>query len=119
MAIKKKTSTKKRSPAASRKGAATRTRNDLNRKLKEDLQATKASLKAANAAAREELKLAKAAAKAEIAVLKDQLAAVIKREKALLKVSEEKTKIMWKAAEQWEKQQVAKIKKMFTKAPKA
>ena len=59
------------------------------------------------------------AAKAEIAVLKDQLDAVMKREKALLRVSEQKTKVMWKAAEQWEKKQVSKIQKMFKKAPKA
>ena len=60
-----------------------------------------------------------AAAKAEVNVLKDQLAAVMKREKALLKIGEQKTKMMWKAAEQWEKKQVSKIQKMFHKAPKA
>lgn len=43
----------------------------------------------------------------------------MKREKALLKVGEQKTKMMWKAAEQWEKKQVTKIQKMFKKAPKA
>lgn len=118
MASKKKASTKKRSSKAAHKGAATRTRNDLNRKLKEDLKATKEALRAAKTAAREEIRLAKAAAKAEIAVLKDQLAAVMKREKALLKVSEQKATMMWKAAEKWEKQQVAKINKMFKTAPK-
>jgi hypothetical protein len=107
MAGKKKTVTKKRS-AAAHKGDATRKRNELTSQLRADLQASKETLKAANAAA-----------KAEITVLKDQLNAVMKREKALLKVSEQKAKIMWKAAEQWEKKQVAKIQKMFHKAPKA
>ena len=84
-----------------------------------NLKATKNTLKAANTSAREELKLAKAAAKAEITVLKDQLNSVIKREKALLKIAEQKTVMMVKAAEQWEKKQVSKIQKMFKKAPKA
>ena len=92
MATKKKTSTKKRSPASSNKSVATRKRNDLSKQLRADLNATKEALKAANASAREELKLAKAAAKAEVAVLKDQLSAVMKREKALLQVGEQKTK---------------------------
>jgi hypothetical protein len=43
----------------------------------------------------------------------------MKREKALLKVSEQKATMMWKAAEQWEKKQVAKIRKAFKKAPSA
>jgi len=43
----------------------------------------------------------------------------MKREKALLKVSEQKATMMWKAAEQWEKKQVAKIRKVFKKAPSA
>ena len=121
MAIKKKTAAKKRSSTAkaSHKRTATRTRNDLTKQLRADLKATRETLRAANAAAREELKLAKAAAKAEITVLKDQLNAVMKREKALRKISEEKAKMMWKAGEQWEKKQMAKIKKTFRKAPSA
>ena len=43
----------------------------------------------------------------------------MKREKALLQVGEQKTKMMLKAAEQWEKKQVSKIQKMFKRAPKA
>ena len=118
MASKKKTA-KKRSSTAVNKGVATRKRHELTKQLRTDLKATKDALKAANASAREELKLAKAAAKAEITVLKDQLNSVIKREKALLKVAEQKTAMMVKAAEQWEKKQVSKIQKMFSKAPKA
>jgi len=119
MASKKKTSTKKRSSTSTHKSTATRKRNELTRKLRVDLKASKETLRAASTAAREELKLAKAAAKAEIAILKDQLTAVMKREKALLKISEQKATMMWKAAEQWEKKQVAKIQRTFKKAPKA
>ena len=106
MAAKKKTARKKRSKISARKGAATRTRHELTKQLREDLRATKA-------AAREELKLAKSAAKAEIALLKEQLKAAQKREQALLKLAEEKAKLMWKTGEQWEKKQMAKIKKTF------
>ena len=108
MASKKKVTTKKRSSISVHKGDATRKRNELTKQLRADLKASKETLRVANAAS-----------KAEIKVLKDQLNAVLKREKALLKVSEQKAKIMWKAAEQWEKKQVAKIQKMFNKAPKA
>ena len=97
---------KKRSKISTRKGAATRTRHELTRQLREDL-------KAAKTAAREELKLAKAAAKAEISLLKEQLKAAQKREQALLKLAEQKVRMMWKAGEQWEKKQVAKIQKAF------
>lgn len=119
MASKKKTSTKKRSSTAVRKGMATKSRNDFTKQLRADLKASREALRAASAAAREELKLANAAAKAEIAVLKDQLAAVMKREKALLNISEQKAKMMWKAGEQWEKKQMAKIRKAFKKTPTA
>ena len=119
VASKKKASTKKRSTTAAHKRSATKKRNDLAKQLRADLKASRETLRGATAAAREELKLAKAAAKAEIAVLKDQLAAVMKREQALRKVSEQKAKMMWKAGEQWEKKQVAKIQKAFRKAPKA
>lgn len=107
------TTGKKRSTTATHKGQATRKRNDLTKRLKADLQATRQALKQARAAAREELKLANAAAKAEITVLKDQLAVMNKREKALLKIGEQKAKHMWNAGEKWEKEQISKIKKMF------
>ena len=118
MASKKKTAGKSSSTAAN-KGVATRKRNDLTKQLRADLKATKEALQAAKASARKEVKLAKAAAKAEVTVLKDQLNSVIRREKALLRVAEQKTIMMVKAAEQWEKQQLAKIQKMFKKVPKA
>jgi exosome complex RNA-binding protein Csl4 len=107
------TSSKKRSTTAVHKGVATRTRNDLTKQLKADLKATKAALRSSSVAARAELKLARAAAKAEIAVLRDQLSAAIKREQALIKISEQKAKMMWKAGEEWEKQQIAKMRKAF------
>ncbi len=113
MEIENRSSSRKRSATAVHKGVATRTRHDLNKQLRADLKAAKAALKAAGTAARAELKLARSAAKAEIAVLKDQLTAAGKREQALLKISEQKTKMMWKAGEQWEKEQVAKIQKAF------
>jgi hypothetical protein len=118
MVSKKKQAPKKRSATSVKKGQATRKRHDLTRQLREDLKATKAALRLASASAREEIKLVNAAAKAEIAVLKDQLAAVMKREQALAKIGEQKAKLMWKAGEQWEKKQVAKIQKAFKKAPK-
>lgn len=119
MAAKKKTPAKKRSSSSVLKGSVTRKRNELTKQLREDLKETKAAMRLARISAREEIKLAKAAAKAEIAVLKDQLASVMKREKALLQVGENKTKMMLKAAEQWEKKQVTKIQKMFKRTPKA
>ena len=115
-AKKKATSRKKRSKVTARKSVATRTRHDLTNRLKEDLKATRETLKAARAAAREEIKLTKAAAKAEIALLKEQLSVAQKREQALLKLGEQKAKMMWQAGTKWEKEQLAKIqKKLKTK----
>ena len=88
-------------------------------KLKKDLQATKKALKSATKAANAELKLAKAAAKAEISVLRDQLAVAMKREEALRKLSQEKAKQMWKAGEQWEKKQLAKLKQSLSKSSRS
>jgi hypothetical protein len=116
---KKKAARKKRTSVSARKSVATKTRNNLTKQLREDLRASKAALRAANAAAREELKLTRQAAKAEVALLKEQLAAAHKREQALLKVSEQKVKMMWKAGEQWEKKQLAKIQKAFRVKRKA
>lgn len=110
-AKKKTTSRKKKSRVSTRKGVATRKRHDLTNKLKEDLKATKETLRAARTAAREELKLAKAAAKAEIALLKEQLSVAQKREQALMKIGEQKAKMMWQAGAKWEKEQLAKIQK--------
>ncbi|MGD8526714.1 MAG: hypothetical protein PVJ63_10725, partial [Thioalkalispiraceae bacterium] len=115
---RKKSVGKKRSSAAANKGVATRRRNDLAKKLREDLKASREALRSARAAAREELKLANAAAKAEIKVLKDQLAAARKREQALVKISEQKAKMMWKAGEQWERQQMTKLKNAMKKSPR-
>ena len=115
MATGKKSTAKKRSTTTTHKAAATRSRNELAARLKEDLKATKQALKAANSAAREELKLARAAAKAEIAVLKDQLAVARKREQELLKLGELKAKAMWKAGEEWEKKQMARFKDIKNK----
>lgn len=114
---KKRSSTRKpaRTPADKNKAAAMRSRKTLVNKLKRDLQASKKALKSASKAAGAELKLARAAAKAEISVLKDQLAAALKREEALRKLSQEKAKLMWKAGEQWERQQLARLKKAFKK----
>jgi hypothetical protein len=125
MAVKKATSKKTtrsssrsraRTSAEKRKAAASKTRKDLVSKLKKDLQASKKAMKAATKAANVELKLVKAAAKAEINVLKDQLAVTIKREEALRKLSQEKAKKMWEAGEQWEKEQLAKLKQTLKKA---
>ena len=113
MASKKKMVRKKRSSTSAHKSAATRTRHDLTKKLKEDLKATREALKSARAAAREELMLTKAAAKAEIAVLKDHLQAAQKREQAIVKLAEQKAKMMWQTSAQWEKKQLAKIQKLF------
>ncbi len=111
----KKKTAKKRSVAAAHKVTATKTRKELAIRLREDLKAAKEALKAANIAARKEINLAKAAAKAEAAVLKDQLAAARKREQVLLKLGKQKAKEMWKAGEQWEKKQMAKIKAIKSK----
>lgn len=114
-ATRKRTKT----PSETHKAAADRSRKTLVTKLKKDLQATKKTLKAATKAASVELRLAKAAAKAEMDVLKDQLAAAIKREEALRKLSAEKAKLMWKAGEQWERQQLAKLKQAFRKSTRS
>ena len=128
MAAKKTTTKKKtvrssrsrtRSPAAQHKAAASRSRKTLVAKLKKDLQATKKALKSATKAATAELKLAKAAAKAEINVLRDQLAVAMKREEALRKLSQEKAKQMWKAGEQWEKKQLARLKQSLRKSSRS
>lgn len=112
-----------RSPARSgpqkRKAVADKTRKDLISKLKKDLQASQKALKAANKAAKNELKLVKAAAKAEIDVLKDQLSVAIKHEEALRKLSQEKAKKMWQAGEQWEKQQLARLKQTFKRVSRS
>ena len=127
MATKKKTAAKKTtrssrsrvsSPAEQHKAAADKSRKNLAVKLKKDLQATKKALSAATKAANAELKLAKAAAKAEMDVLKDQLATALKREEALRKLSQEKAKQMWRAGEQWEKKQLARLKQTFKKSPR-
>lgn len=124
MAVKKTTSKKtisssrrkKKSVSEQHKAAAAKNRKNLVAKLKKDLQATKKALRSAKVAASAELKLVKAAAKTEMDVLKDQLAAAIKREEALRKISQEKAKQMWKAGEQWEKQQLAKLKGALRKS---
>jgi len=108
-----------RTTAEKHKAAASRTRKTLVNKLKKDLQATKQALKSATRAANTELKLARTAAKAEINVLKDQLSAALKREEALRKLSQEKAKMMWKAGEQWEKQQLARLKENFKKTSRS
>ena len=124
MAAKKTTSTKtvasngaRRSRTGSsthkRKAVADKARKDLVNKLKKDLQASQKAVKAANRAAKAELKLVRAAAKAEIDVLKEQLAVAVKREEALRKLSQEKAKKMWQAGEQWERQQLARLKQSF------
>ena len=101
--------------SAAHKGTATRTRHALGNQLKDDLKATKAALRAVNAAAREELKLVNASARAEIAVLKDHLKAAHQREQALVKLAEQKTMQMVKAGMLWEKRQMAKIRAMRPK----
>jgi hypothetical protein len=119
----KKTASKARSrartPTQQSRATADKSRKQLVTRLKKDLQASKKALQSASKAANAELKLAKAAAKAEINVLKDQLAAAIKREEALRKLSQDKAKLMWKAGEQWEKQQLAKIKQAFKKTSRS
>ena len=109
---------RKKSAPEQRKDTASKTRKNLAAKLKKDLQATKKALRTARIAASAELKLVKAAAKAEMDVLKDQLAVAIKREEALRKLSQEKAKLMWKAGEQWEKKQLAKLKAALRKSPR-
>lgn len=125
--ISKKATTKKTTSRSSRprttaekhKAAASRSRKNLVTKLKKDLQASKKALKSATKAASVELKLTKAAAKAEIDVLKDQLVSALKREEALRKLSQDKAKMMWKAGEKWEKEQLARIKQRLRKSSRS
>lgn len=108
---KKKSTTAKRKVAASKTGA-------LTKKLREDLKTTKETFNVFKAAAKVEIKLAKEAAKAEMAVLKDQLDAALKRERELVKLAEGKVRMMVSAGDKWEKEQMAKIKKMGSKKKK-
>ena len=57
----------------------------------------------------------KRAAKAEIDVLSENLKVALKREQAMVKVGEQKVKMMLAAGQRWEKQQLAKIKKLVAK----
>jgi len=120
-AIKKTTSrsSRARTTAEQHRAAASRSRKNLVSKLKKDLQTTQKALKSATKAAGAELRLAKAAAKAEIDVLKDQLAAALKREEALRKLSQEKAKMMWKAGEKWEKEQLARLRQRMQKSSRS
>lgn len=108
-----------RTSAQKRKAVASKTRKDLVNKLRKDLQASKKALKSATKAANTEIKLVRAAAKAEIDVLKDQLAVAIKREEALRKLSQEKAKKMLQAGEQWERQQLAKLKQTLKRSSRS
>ena len=56
--------------------------------------------------------LANEAAKAELTVIKDELKLALKREQELMKMGEDKIRMMVTAGQKWEKQQMAKIKKM-------
>jgi len=98
-ATRKKPVSRKKA-ASSRRAVATRSRNELVKTLRKDLEDTRATLKAA-----------KAAARAEAALLKDQLRAALKRERELVKISEKKIKKMIAAGERWEKKQIGKLKK--------
>ena len=57
-------------------------------------------------------------ARAEIDLLNENLRAALKREQALLKLGEKKAKMMLAAGQRWEKQQVAKIRKLVGKKSK-
>lgn len=102
---KKKASRKKTSTSANRKAAAKK-HAVLAAKLREDLKATKETLKAV-----------KESANAEIAVLKSHLAAAMKREAELQKIGEKKVREMVAAGEKWEKAQITRIKKIVAKSP--
>lgn len=108
-----------RTRAEIHKAKASKARKDLVSKLKKDLLASKKALRTTARAANTELKLVKAAAKAEIDVLKDQLAMALKREEALRKLSQQKAKMMWQAGEQWEKQQLAKLKQSLNRTSRS
>ena len=114
---KKKVSATKKAPARAQTAAARRKdagakMHALTAKLTQDLESTSAALRAARAAAREEIELARAAGQAEATVLKDQLKEALKREQALIKLGQNKAKIMLAAGEQWEKKQLARIRKI-------
>ncbi len=117
--LSKKASAKKpasiKKKAAAKRKVAANSRQALLKKLREDLKATRITLKNARVAAREELTLVKGAAKAQIDVLNDNLKTALKREQALLKIGEEKVKMMLAAGRRWEKQQISKIKKLTAK----
>ncbi|MEJ2398956.1 MAG: hypothetical protein P8Z67_12160 [Gammaproteobacteria bacterium] len=108
-----------RTSVEKRKAKASKARKDLVSKLKRDLQASKKAIRTTTKAANTELKLARAAAKAEIDVLKEQLALALKREEALRKLSQQKAKMMWQAGEQWEKQQLAKLKQSLKRTSRS
>lgn len=110
-----KKTTSKKSATANRKKKAADNRSALVTKLKQDLAATKKALQAAQKGARVEIKLVKSVAKTEVAVLKDQLNLALIQEKALRTMAEKKAKILWAAGQKWEKEQLAKIRKMVGK----
>lgn len=103
---RRKTSPGKDSNKAKRK-AATDSRHAAAEKLEQNLKDV-----------REALKVARTAAKAEITLLRDKLDAALKREE-LVKISEKKAKRMIAAGENWEKKQLAKLKKSAKGARKA
>jgi hypothetical protein len=57
----------------------------------------------------------KATARAKIDLLNDNLKSALKREQSLLKLGEQKAKMMLAAGQRWEKEQVAKIRKLAKK----
>lgn len=102
---KKATRTSPRtSPRTAHRKAAADNRNTLVKQLRQDLRDAKDTLKAATASA-----------KAEMAVLKDELKAALIRERELVKLGEKKISMMVSAGEKWERQQVAKIRKIVAK----
>lgn len=119
--IRKKTATrrtvKKTTKSAALRKQANASRKALTAKLREDLKATKAALRDAKNAAKEEIKLTREAAKSEIAVLKVQLNAALKREQELMKIAQNKAKMMLEAGEKWEKAQMKKLQKLTGKKP--
>lgn len=110
---RKKKTTSKKSAVDKRKINAEKKLSALVAKLKLDLAATRVILNAARKGASQEIKLARSAAKAEIAVLKDQLNVAMKREKALRTMAEQKAKVLLATGRRWEKEQLAKIRKML------
>ena len=100
---RKKSGSSRSNKAATNRKAASAKRNELTNKLREDIKTTKKTFNTF-----------KVAAKAEVAVLRDELKAALKREKELMKMGENKIRMMLSAGEKWEKQQINKIKKMTT-----